>query len=406
MKKDVFWNSLGTAAWSFLSLILLIVVTRVNGINESGLFSFAFAFGIIMFTVGCYGGRTYQVSDHHNRFTTNDYIAVRLLTSSAIIPIALLFVFMNGYELQKSALILLLASHRIFDAIADVLYGVLQKERRLYTAGISLFYKSLISFILFTTIDLLTRNLLLSALTLPVISLLFVVFYDLPKARKVGHFDISLKAQDTRDILKSTFLTFAITVMGLVFANLARYFIDIYSPSLQGYFGIIIMPLSLIILLFSFVSTPAILHLSEKYNNKEFFALNKTIRRIISLTLIATVLLCTLMYWVGAPLLKLLFGIDFTEYVIDIIFVVLIGFLLSATSLFTNITIIARRLRVTAAVYVFTIVLLALLCMILVGPYKIRGAIVAYIISSFIQAVVMLIYYLYLTRSQRLSRKS
>lgn len=406
MKKDVFWNSLGTAAWSFLSLFLLIIVTRLNGIGDSGLFSFAFAFAIIMFTISCYGGRAYQVSDHKNSFVADDYISLRVFTSLIVVVITTIFILLNGYDLQKSTLIFLLVGQRVFDAIADVFYGIMQKKRHLYISGKSLFYKSLLSLIAFLAVDLLTKNLLVSTLLLPIISLLFVLFYDIPQSRKLESFSIRLKIVEIRRILRFTFLPFIVAVMGLVFANLARYFIDIYHPNLQGYFGIIIMPLSLIILLFSFISTPAILHLSDKYNNKEFHTLNISIGKIICIISAATVLFCIFMYFFGNPLLRLLFNIDFTHYILDVVLVVIIGFSISITSLFTNIAIIARRLQFTAIVYFLSNVLLVVLCILLVRQYQIRGAIVAYIIASIIQTIIMGVYYRHLISNHRFSRKS
>lgn len=404
MKQDFVWNSIGTAAWSLLSLFLLIIVTRVNGIASSGLFSFAFALAIIMFTVVSYGGRAYQVSDHINSFSTDTYISLRLFMSLAVMVITILFVLLNGYDWQKTALIFLLVGQRIFDAIADVFYGVMQKNRRLHISGKSLFYKSSLSLVVFISLDVSTKNLLLSSLCLPLISLLFILFYDIPQSRKLEDYRIIPTLAGINVIVKSTFLPFAVTAMGLIFVNIARYFIDIYHPDLQGYFGIIIMPLSLIILLFSFISTPAILHLSEKYNSQDFHALNHTVGKIILSIVAATLLFCAFMYFLGVPLLRLLFNIDFTGYIFDIILVVLIGFAISIASLFTNIAIIARKLRITSIVYLSSNALLILLCVSLVDKHRIRGAIIAYIIASFAQAVMMGIYYEHLAGHYRLSR--
>ena len=407
MKNDILWNSVGTTAWSFLSLFLLIIVTRLNGIVDSGLFSFAFAVAVIMYTVACYGGRAYQVSDYKNSFTADNYISLRLITSLAVLVVTAIFILANGYDWYKSILIFLLVGQRIFDAIADVFYGIMQKNNHLHISGKSLFYKSCLSLICFLFVDLATNDLLLAALTLPIISLLFVLLYDIPKSKNMTSFSIKLKVNGSNKIIKSTFLPFIIAVMGLIFVNLARYFIDIYHPDLQGYFGIIIMPLSLTILLFSFISTPALLHLSEKYNDRDYKGLNRSIGKIIGILIIITLLICLFMFFYGAAILHILFNLDFSAYTIDIVLVALTGLMVSLTSLFTNIAVIARRLRLTVIVYLFSIVFIISLCIILVEQYQIRGAIVGYIISSTTQALVMGIYYRYLTsQNQRLSKKS
>ena len=42
-QKIFLWNAFGTSFNSFLSLFFLIIVTRINGIDESGLFSFYYS---------------------------------------------------------------------------------------------------------------------------------------------------------------------------------------------------------------------------------------------------------------------------------------------------------------------------------------------------------------------------
>jgi O-antigen/teichoic acid export membrane protein len=312
--------------------------------------------------------------------------------------LTVLFVLLNNYDWQKSILIFILVGQRIFDSVADVLYGIMQKKRQLYISGKSLLYKSALSLVVFLFIDLLTNNLLLSAMSLPIVSLLFILFYDIPNARKLESFSIKPLLINVKAILKSAFLPFTIAVMGLIFVNIARYFIDVYHPELQGYFGIIIMPLSLTTLLFSFISMPATLHLSDRYNNKEFRALGRFIGKIIGIILIATVALCILTYFLGAPLLGLLFNVNFTSYIFDIILVILTGLAVSLTSLFTNIAIIARKLWATAVIYLLSNTCLVILCVLLVNQYKIRGAIIAYIIASVTQTLLMAIYYRHLTK--------
>ncbi|MDD3304941.1 MAG: hypothetical protein PHT75_02290 [Bacilli bacterium] len=40
IKKDYFWNTLGTIFYAFNSLIFLVIVTRINGLEIAGYFSF------------------------------------------------------------------------------------------------------------------------------------------------------------------------------------------------------------------------------------------------------------------------------------------------------------------------------------------------------------------------------
>ena len=41
--KKILWNTIGSTVNALSSLVFLIIVTRINGINEAGIFSYSFA---------------------------------------------------------------------------------------------------------------------------------------------------------------------------------------------------------------------------------------------------------------------------------------------------------------------------------------------------------------------------
>ena len=49
--KNFIWNSIGTGFNSFNSLFFLILVTRINGLVEAGIFSIAYATSTILYTI-------------------------------------------------------------------------------------------------------------------------------------------------------------------------------------------------------------------------------------------------------------------------------------------------------------------------------------------------------------------
>jgi hypothetical protein len=54
-KKDYIWNSLGSLLQSAISPVLLIVITRLNGIEDSGLFSFALSLSVVFWAISLWG---------------------------------------------------------------------------------------------------------------------------------------------------------------------------------------------------------------------------------------------------------------------------------------------------------------------------------------------------------------
>ncbi len=68
--KNFIWNMLGTGFNSFNSLFFLVIVTRINGIQDAGIFSIAWATAYILYTIGLYSGRLCQVTDTENKIKT------------------------------------------------------------------------------------------------------------------------------------------------------------------------------------------------------------------------------------------------------------------------------------------------------------------------------------------------
>ena len=192
-KKDYIWNSLGSLLQSAISPILLIVITRLNGIEDSGLFSFAMSISIVFWAVSLWGGRTYQVSDVKREFSSGGYIAVRFVASLVVAISAIVFCILNGYNTIKTGLIMILVGFKILESIADSLYGILQIHGRLYIAGISLTMKSVFGFGIFMLVDILTKNIIYGVLAILLVNLLIIIFYDIPWMRRVENVAINKK---------------------------------------------------------------------------------------------------------------------------------------------------------------------------------------------------------------------
>ena len=74
LKLNAIWNTLGITVNSFNSLFFLIIINRVNGVEIAGIFSFAFSIACLLFIVGIYAGRTYQVSDINENLNNYEYL--------------------------------------------------------------------------------------------------------------------------------------------------------------------------------------------------------------------------------------------------------------------------------------------------------------------------------------------
>ena len=82
--KTLIWNGISSLLFGFQSVILLVVLTRVVGIDESGIFTIAYANASLFLLVGKYGVRNYHVSDVRIDHTFGDYRLARIITIAAM----------------------------------------------------------------------------------------------------------------------------------------------------------------------------------------------------------------------------------------------------------------------------------------------------------------------------------
>lgn len=134
-KQSFFWNIMSSVLNSVVSVLLLWFVTRINGVSDAGLFSLGFSTSQMMLTLGNYGMRNYQATDIKNKYSMSVYIASRVITNLVMMISAFGFVFIEGYNLEKAAITLLLCLLRVTDAFDDVYGGYYQKLGRLDISG-------------------------------------------------------------------------------------------------------------------------------------------------------------------------------------------------------------------------------------------------------------------------------
>ena len=281
-RKNFIWNILGTGLNAFNSLFFMIAVTRINGVDNAGIFTIAFSTACIIYVVGVYAGRIYQVTEPDKSITDKEYIINRIITTILMIILVILFSVIRGYNIFKSTIFLLLTTYKALEAFSDVIYGILQKNEKLDIAGKSLFFKSLISVIVFVVTDLSTKNMIVSIISIILVSLLILIFYDLKNGFKFIDLKLPVKKENILKIFKAGFFTFAISFLGLYLLNVPKYAIDSYlENNYQTIFGIIVMPATVIGLVAQFLIHPYLNKIVTLYEEKNLKKLNKLAIKLI-----------------------------------------------------------------------------------------------------------------------------
>lgn len=393
-KKDYIWNSIGSFLQSAISPILLIVITRLNGVGDSGLFSFAMSLSVVFWAISLWGGRTYQVSDVKKEFSSGDYIVVRFISSLIVAVFSISFCILNGYDLIKTELIMVLVSFKILESIADSIYGVLQIHNKLYIVGISLTMKSVFGFMIFAIVDILTKNIVYGALSIFLVNIVVVIFYDIPWMKHVESVGLTKKnIMQAGKIMKKTAEVFIVVFLTMFSLNIPRYFLDKYYCDQIGYFGIMAMPITLLTLFISFVLQPNVVNLSELLKRKKIKEFTKIVSKIDLITFTLGILFVISSYLIGVWVLNTVFGIDINNFRIDLTIMVIGAVANAFVSIYVNLLIILRRFKGQFYTLLVTNILAAVLSVYLIDRLAMLGSVLVFMIISFLQAIILLFIY-------------
>ena len=393
-KKDYIWNSIGSFLQSAISPILLIVITRLNGVGDSGLFSFAMSLSVVFWAISLWGGRTYQVSDVKKEFSSGDYIVVRFISSLIVAVFSISFCILSGYDLIKTELIMVLVSFKILESIADSMYGVLQIHNKLYIVGISLTMKSVFGFIIFAIVDILTKNIVHGALSIFIVNISVVIFYDIPWMKHVESVGLTKKnIMQAEKIMKKTAEVFVVVFLTMFSLNIPRYFLDKYHYDQIGYFGIMAMPITLLTLFISFVLQPNVVNLSELLKKKKIKEFTKIVSKIDFITFTLGILFVVSSYLIGVWALNTVFGIDINNFRIDLTIMVIGAVANAFVSIYVNLLIILRRFKGQFYTLLVTNILAVVLSIYLIDRLAMLGSVLVFMIISSLQAAILLFIY-------------
>ncbi len=343
LRKNFIWNTIGSTASAFVSLFYMMIVTRLNGIDDAGIFSFAFSTAAILLVIGTYSGRTFQVTDKNKKTSDSDYFYLKILTCAVMFIAGLVFCLMRRYSGEKFIIIMFLTVARIIEAMAEYAYAVIQKKDRLYQVGRSMLMKSVGGLVGFFIIDYFTRNITLSCTMVIIANLLIMIFYDFPRVFKTGFRLEGLCGERVWYLLRIGFFTFGFTFLNFYIVNTARYALDsITSDSAQTIYGIIAMPASVIALIGQYLIQPFLTSF------KKFFASDAAKFQGLVLKLCLAIfgigMVCILAAWLlGIPVLELLYAIELDGNLWGLIMIIIGGLFNALVSIISAALVTMRR---------------------------------------------------------------
>lgn len=395
MKKNAIWNTIGITLNSFNSLFFLIIINRLNGVNIAGIFNFSFSIACLLYTVGIYSGRTFQVTDMKNELTDKEYLFNKFITCFIMMLLVIIFVWIKNYSIEKNIIILLLCFYKCLEAFSDTLYGYLQKNDHLYVVGRSLFFKSFLGIVVFFVTDFITRNIVFSCLVLCLNSVLFIVFYDIIQSKKyILTSDVNF--YNVIKLFKIGFSVFAFSFLGVYIVNIQKYIIDaLLQNYYQTVFGIIVMPGTVMGLCGQYIMAPLLKDLAHCYNDYKYDDFKNLILKIIKVLTVLGVIIEILAFILGIPVLNLVYAINLNGYKIDLLFIIFGAILYAIAGILSSALVIMRKNNVQLIIYLISSFLGFSISFLAIKYLGIHGATFGYCFTMLIHWILYVFYFMY-----------
>ena len=389
---EFIWNMIGVCINSFISLFYLIIVTRINGISNAGIFSYYYSISLVLYSFINYGGRNYQTSDFDKEFKDIQYFNIRYITS--FITLLFLFVILIfSNNINKILILSMFVLARIIESFSDSLYAVFQKKNHLDYVGKSLILKNILSLLLFVIIDIYFKNMYLAVASILLSTVFVYLVYDKVKQRQLLKTKEKFNISISKSILWATKYYCLFNLIVMLLANIPRFFVEYNFTSVeQGYFGIIIMIPSVMVLLGQVILQPVIIKLTDYYGKREFTHFTSLSRKLFLCIFLITISCCTFVYYFGSTILQFLYNMNFADYNIIFVLIIIAGMFNVFANYFSTFLTIMRYTK--KQFYIYIIILLISCILLYIGSkFNFKAMFIVYLLSMIVQAFVFFVYY-------------
>ena len=387
VKKNFIWNTMGSLLFGFTSLFLLVIITRINGVDLAGAFSYAFAVACIMYCLAQYSGKTFQITETDKEITDSDYLHNRLITFFVMVVISFIFCIVTKQDFLKFILIILLSVYRGIDAYIDSIHATIQRNGYLYKVGMSLFFKTIILVIVFLIVDLLTRNLVLSVALIVGINFIFACFVDYKIAKNMIKRTKFNKGHN-KFLFKTGFSLFGYNFLGVYVMNIPKYVINYFSTDeVQTIYSIIIMPASFLSMVAIYIVQPLLGEITDAVNKNNMKVLKETIVKL-SLAIIGIGILAIMVsYILGIPLLEFVYDLNLDSQKINLLIIIVGSIFYSLVVMISAVLVAMRENGIQLKILIITAILSTFINIVLINNFEMTGACITYMIIMFFEFI-------------------
>lgn len=396
-KSNSLLYTVGMMVFSFSSVLLLLVVTRILGKSEAGIFSIGWAICQQMLTIGLFGTRNVQVSDIDDNYRFSDFFSLKIISILMMLMGSIIYSFLlhlSEVEIQVSFLLSVLMSS---EAFADVFAGYFQKNDKIGIVGLSYIIRVLMYDLLFIISLFVFRSVIISISIAICVSYLWLLVFDFTLIRRTENifcFDLG----GLKRVIRSSIAICVSAFLTNYIVNIPKNSIALYlNNTMQTYYNILAMPSFIISLFASVIIVPMYTDIAFlAYNDMKKFV--KKIIKIQGLLIILTATFLVLGELIGVPIINFLYGVDINLYRLEFGILIVSGGFSSLATFYVYIITVFSKSKFLFWVYGLVSILSTLFGNYLVQNLELFGATLNYFISTLLISFSLLFIILSIVR--------
>lgn len=402
-KQVFFWNMAGSVANSLLSVVTLMIVTRMLTTSETDIFSLGWSISQMMATIGTFQVRMYQATDVTGVFRFGQYLEFRIFTLLIMVISSVGYIITKGYDSYKALIIIILCLFRAVEALADVYEGYFQQKERLDLVGKAVTYRVVITFVVFVVSLILFHNLLISSIALLFGFTVSFLFFNVRYSHTVKSFDIRARwnrgkywviklVREVTPLCVNSFLM-------MMIINAPKLQIDeaissgILKDGAQTVFSILFMPASVLTLIY-IVFRPLLTKMAIEWNDGRMKQFLKIVLMMLGGLFAMSVVVLLAAWLLGIPVLSVLYGLTLNEYKLELIVLIIGGFLYTFSNVFDNALIVMRKQYLLLISYLLSWIFVKLTVNVLVSSMGLMGASISYALSMGVFCIITMIIFI------------
>lgn len=315
IKQSILWNSWGSIVYVGVQWLQTVLVARLLGYEDAGIFGLAMSVTNIFFAISIYGMKNFQISDIEEKYTAGNYLFSRVITGGGAFFLCTVFAIVNQYDIKQTICIVVYMLFKLSESFFDVISGFYQKHWRMDVMGKSLLIRSVLMLVIFPTIIWVTKDLLVAIIAMSLAVFLVIIFYDYKRVKILEVIEYKKNSHKIPTLLFECLPLGLYLILSTSIGSVPRYFLEVYQGTEKlGIYASVAAPTLIVQMAATYVFNPMVTVLAESYNKREKGKFLKTMKQCVLSTIVVSVVAIVGGKIFGKLGLKMLYGESIIEY--------------------------------------------------------------------------------------------